>query len=160
MDLERAETFTGLDTQLNPIETKRGTTTSNITDEVYQLMGDDGIIDEDVRVDWPVFITRLAAFFLFLLIVIFCALEEINIKFLALAAIVCILLIVIFVATYVDIWSYCRNCCSNCFRRCCTKRAAATPSESDIQRVLRYSGNGSSSSSSSQAILMRSSIPR
>lgn len=156
MDLERAETFTGIHTTQNPIAAKQVTTTSNdASDGVYQSMDDDGIIDEDLRINWRVFVARIVALFLFLLIIIFCALEEINIKFLALAAVVCVLLVVVFIATYIDLRSYFG---SACFRSCCQKRATASPSESDVQRVLRYSGN--ISTSSSQALSMRNSIPR
>jgi hypothetical protein len=78
-DLERATTFTG-----------------------YEGMADqDPIIDEE-HWNWPVLLTRVFCFFLLFLIVICVALEEISRRFLVLAAIICGVLVIVIVATYID----------------------------------------------------------
>jgi hypothetical protein len=79
VDLERAVTFTGYE----------------------EFQDHEGILDEE-QWNWPVLLTRVFSFFLLFVIIVCVALEEISKRFLVLAAIVCGLLVLVLVATYVD----------------------------------------------------------
>jgi hypothetical protein len=91
MDLERAVTFTGYDEMQDP----------------------DPIIDEE-HWNWTVLLTRIFCFLLVFVIIVCVALEAITPKFLVLAAIICGLLVIVLIATYIDPrkwWSIiCRMC--------------------------------------------------
>lgn len=85
----------------------------------YNEMDEDdlGIMDEEM-VNWPVLCTRIFAFFLLFLIIVCFALEEITKRFLILAAIICVVLILVIVFTYVNVYRFI----------CCQKPPADQPS--------------------------------
>jgi hypothetical protein len=87
LDLERSDTFT--------VEYDKKI-------ESYNTMSDDGILDEE-HVHWRVFLTRVFLFFLLLVTIICCALEEISQRFLFLAVIFCALLVFLIFVTFVDL---------------------------------------------------------
>lgn len=91
-DLERANTFS-LDraqsfTDYKPMED--------------QVVAEEEIIDEE-HVHWKVLLTRVFCFFLLFLVILFCALVGVNRRFVFLAAFICIFLVFVIIATYVDI---------------------------------------------------------
>jgi hypothetical protein len=110
MDLERAETFTPEFKDITTVSPMQNTSGLSNDEQAYNRMDDEEILDEET-INWTVLVTRVFAFFLLFLVVLFCALEEISIKFVALAAIVCIVLILVIVATYIDIRRYFLCCC-------------------------------------------------
>lgn len=73
---------------------------------------DDGFLDEET-VHWKVLVARIFAFFLLFLILLCIGLEAITRKFLILAAIICGLLVMVIVATYVDARNRFCWCCSS-----------------------------------------------
>jgi hypothetical protein len=81
--------------------------------ELYRTMNDDGDVLDEETINWPVLIARVFAFFLLFLVILFCSLEEVSHKFLWLAAIVCVVLLVVIVCTYVDLRPYICCCCPN-----------------------------------------------
>lgn len=86
LDLERAVTFTD-----------------------YKEMEEELIIDEE-HVNYPILCARIFSFFLLFLIILCLALEEITKRFLFLAALICALLILVIVSTYIDprkLFKYC-----------------------------------------------------
>ena len=98
--------------------------------------GDDGFLDEET-VHWKVLVARIFAFFLLFLILLCIGLEAITRKFLILAAIICGLLVIVIVATYVDSRNrFCWCCCSS-------------PQDENVLNQSLVSSNTTSSSSSS-----------
>lgn len=98
-DLERAVTFTG-----------------------YNEMEDEEIMDEETW-NWPVLLTRIFCFFLVFMILLCVALEWISPRFLVLAAIICGVLLLVLVATYIDP----RKWFSICTRIFCCRKAPEEP---------------------------------
>ncbi|RYH32194.1 hypothetical protein EON65_01065 [archaeon] len=113
-DLERADTFS-----LDRAQTFTVLYQNQMADGItfttpYNQMNDDpGILDEE-RVNWTRLLTRVLSFFLLFVVIVMCGLYEISPKFLVLAAIVCVVLIITIVATYVDLRPY---FCFLCRRR-------------------------------------------
>lgn len=97
MDLERSDTFS-----LERAQTFG--TYNQMTDEM-----DAGIIDEE-RVNWKVLFARIFAFFLLFVIIVCCGLGAITPRFLVLAAFICVLLIIVIIATYVDLRARFSSC--------------------------------------------------
>lgn len=70
---------------------------------------DDGILDEE-HVHWKVLGMRIFCFLLLFLIIVCCSLEEISPRFLVLAAMMCGLLVLIILATFIDLGARVRSC--------------------------------------------------
>lgn len=134
MDLERSETFSdfkqigpnhnftpnvhssilGRTFSLRPGGGNTGTAANgDAENDLYRTMNDDGEVLDEETINWPVLLTRVFAFFLLFLVILFCSLEEVSHKFLWLAAIVCVVLLVVIVCTYVDLRPYICCCCPN-----------------------------------------------
>jgi hypothetical protein len=135
MDLERADTFTvyrDMGDIVNPVVpsatspmnnkfilfqygARRHTNTANNNNENQnsiinaQQQEEDGIMDEETW-NWSALIARVFAFFLLFLIIICIGLEAITRKFLVLAAIICVLLVIVIVGTYIDLREKCCWC--------------------------------------------------
>lgn len=129
MDLERAETFTAeykdgssfFDEDLNssknnkrPLPSPPPSRMNTITNAIAQLHvlprrptnqngedDDDGFMDEET-VHWRVLAARVLAFFLLFMILLCIGLEAVTRRFLLLAAIICGVLVIVIVCTYVD----------------------------------------------------------
>ncbi len=67
---------------------------------------DDGIMDEE-HWNWSALIARVFAFFLLFLIILCIGLEAITRRFLILAAIICVLLVIVIIGTYIDLREKC-----------------------------------------------------
>lgn len=67
---------------------------------------EDGILDEETW-NWSALIARVFAFFLLFLIIICIGLEAITRRFLILAAIICVLLVIVIIGTYIDLREKC-----------------------------------------------------
>lgn len=76
----------------------------------YDRTYEDSILDEEV-VHWRKFAARIFCCLLLLIIIICCALEVISPRFLILAGLVCGLLILLLLATYIDILAFIRAPC-------------------------------------------------
>lgn len=90
-----------------------GNTNSDVENDLYRSFNDDGDVIDEETINWPALLTRVFAFFLLFLVILFCSLEEVSEKFLWLAAIVCVVLLVVIVCTYVDLRPYLCCCCPN-----------------------------------------------
>jgi hypothetical protein len=88
-----------------------GPTTQDVENDIYRNMNDDGSVIDEETINWPVLLTRVSAFFLLFLMIIFCSLEEVSQKFLWLGAIVCVILILVLISTFVDLRPYLCFCC-------------------------------------------------
>lgn len=113
-DLERADTFSLDRAQTFTVLYQNQVGDGQISTMPYNQMNDDpGVMDEE-RVNWTRLLTRVLSFFLLFVVIVLCGLYEISSKFLVLAAIVCIALIITIIATYVDLRPY---FCFICRRR-------------------------------------------
>lgn len=86
-------------------------TTHNLENDAYRAMNDDGSVLDEETINWPVLLTRVFAFFLLFLVILFCSLEQVSRKFLWLGAIVCVILFFVLVSTFVDLRPYICCCC-------------------------------------------------
>jgi hypothetical protein len=77
---------------------RRITQQSNVPEQA------DEILDEETW-NWPALTARVFAFFLLFAIIVSIALQTISKRFLILAALICILLVIVIIGTYVDIKS-------------------------------------------------------
>lgn len=86
-------------------------TAHNLENDAYRAMNDDGSVLDEETINWPVLLTRVFAFFLLFLVILFCSLEQVSRKFLWLGAIVCVILFFVLVSTFVDLRPYICCCC-------------------------------------------------
>lgn len=86
------------------VDLERTTTFSDFNDADYKEMesGELGMMDEE-KINWKMLITRVFSLFLLLLIIICFSLEAIEQRFVFLGAIIGGLLILVIIATYIDL---------------------------------------------------------
>lgn len=157
MDLERSETFSdfkeigpnhnfavhhtvvAVSPTVRPLSTGAGVSHEN-ENELYRTLNEEegGILDEET-INWPVLLTRVFAIFLLLLIIVFFSLEEISRKFLVLAAIFCVVLVIVIVGTFIDLRPY-LFCCWRRSTTPATNIAASSTATLSTALIHEYSG--------------------
>lgn len=110
--------------------------------EPNNLEGEDGVLDEETW-NWSALIARVFAFFLLFLIIICIGLEAITRRFLILAAIICVLLVIVIIGTYVDLrekccWWICprkRQLSDNPLENSSSTSSIANPLMADVSKI-------------------------